>query len=343
MAAGNTTDVNQLRQPAVTGLLPTQAGAPVFPNMLPDRLPSNTLVSVQTMDKNLQNAYSKQANIEIERMLGGSRTLTVGYQYFRGENLLLSVNQNVATCVAAGTNNGCRPVSTYSNNPEYTGAGTSNYHGLHVTFLQRPRNWASVRLTYTLSKSMNNLGEAFFSQPTDPSNLMKDWGRSDNDQRHRLVIAAAAHTPSGPASTAWERLSHGFTISAMLQSYSSLPFNIVSGVNSLQGSAGRPFADGSVATANFDVRQVDFIPRNAGTGSDFFSLNLRVSRSFRLGGDTRVEGLLEAFNLTDRVNPISRNATFGTGSYPSNPVASFNTVTAVGDPRTLQFGVRLSF
>ena len=58
----------------------------------------------------------------------------------------------------------------------------------------------------------------------------------------------------------------------MVQDHSSLPFNIVSGVNSLQGTAGRPFADGSVSTPNFDVRQVEFIPRNAGTGSDFFTV-----------------------------------------------------------------------
>ena len=117
----------------------------------------------------------------------------------------------------------------------------------------------------------------------------------------------------------------------------------MSGINSLQGTAGRPFADGLASTANFDVRQVDFIPRNAGTGSDFFTVGLRVSRAFRLAGGSRIEGLIEAFNLTDRVNPITRNATFGPGSYPSNPVRSFNTVTAVGDPRTIQFGVRVTF
>ena len=94
-SAGNTTDVTQLRQPQVSGILPTQAGAPVFPNILPDRLPSTALVSITTMDKDLQNAYSKQANIEVERALGGSRTVSVGYQYFRGENLLMSINQNV--------------------------------------------------------------------------------------------------------------------------------------------------------------------------------------------------------------------------------------------------------
>ena len=114
-------------------------------------------------------------------------------------------------------------------------------------------------------------------------------------------------------------------------------------MTTLQGTAGRPFSDGSVSTANFDVRSVDFIPRNAGIGSDFFTVNLRVSRAFRLGGGRRLEGLVEAFNVTDRVNALTRNTTFGTGSYPGSPLPAFDTVTAVGDPRTLQFGVRMSF
>jgi hypothetical protein len=190
---------------------------------------------------------------------------------------------------------------------------------------------------------MNDVGEAFFSSPTDPTNVMKDWGRSDNDQRHRLVISGSVNSPMTSATTPWERVSHGFQASTMVQYYSSLPFNVVSGINSLQGTAGRPSADGSVSTPNFDVRQVEFIPRNAGTGSDFFTVSLRLSRSFQLAGGSRVEGLVEAFNLTDRVNPITRNNTFGPGSYPSNPLPSFNTVTAVGDPRSMQFGVRLTF
>ena len=160
---------------------------------------------------------------------------------------------------------------------------------------------------------MNNLGEAFFNAPTDPTNVMKDWGRSDNDQRHRLVVSASVNSPMTPGSTAWERISHGFMLSTMFQYYSSLPFNIVSGVNSLQGTPGRPFADGSVSTANFDVRQVEFIPRNAGKGSDFLTLGLRLSRSFQLPGGSRIEGLVEAFNLTNHVNAITRNTTFGPG------------------------------
>jgi hypothetical protein len=40
---------------------------------------------------------------------------------------------------------------------------------------------------------------------------------------------------------------------------------------------------------------------------------------------------------------IARNTNFGTGAYPGNPSRSFNQVTAVGDPRSWQFALRLRF
>src|SRR4029450_12714802 len=144
--------------------------------------------------------------------------------------------------------------------------------------VQRPSRWASLRLTYSLSKSMNDVGEAFFSSPIDPTDVKRDWGRSDDDQRHRLVINGSVNTPMLPATTGWERLTHGFQVSTMLQYYSALPLNIVSRSPNLQAPTSRPLANGAVAPANFDVRAVEFIPRNAGEGNDFFSLNLRVSR-----------------------------------------------------------------
>ncbi len=229
LSAGNTTDLNNLHQPSVSGLIPTQAGAPTFPNILPAQVLTTTLVDFTTMDRNLQNAYSRQASIEVERVLARGLTASVGYQYLRGDNLLMSVNQNVATCVAAGTNNGCRPNSSYRNNSQYSSVAESTYHGLHLSLVQRATSWASVRATYTLSKSMNNVGEAFFSSPVDPTDIMRDWGRSDDDQRHRLVLNGTVNTSMAPATTTWEHISHGFQVSSFVQYYSSLPFNITSG------------------------------------------------------------------------------------------------------------------
>ena len=67
------------------------------------------------------------------------------------------------------------------------------------------------------------------------------------------------------------------------------------------------------------ARPSTFIQRNAGTGSDFFTLNLRVSRTFRLGNALKARGLVEAFNVTNRVNNLTRNTTWGPGAYPSIP------------------------
>ena len=76
-------------------------------------------------------------------------------------------------------------------------------------------------------------------------------------------------------------------------------------------------------------------------GSDFLSVGARVSQTFVVGR-ARIEGLTEAFNLTNRRNVLTRNATFGSGSYPTNPLASFNQATGVGDSRSVQLGVRIS-
>jgi len=317
LSAGNTTDVTALRQYAVS-LSPTQAGAPVFPAILGAAVPLVTLPNLTTMDRNLQNAYSRQVSAEIEHQLGERVTIGGGYQYLEGRALLMSVNQNVPTCLASGNNNGCRPNSTYANNSQYSSVGESNYHGLHVSLSQRTTRWGQYRVSYTLSKSMNNVGEAFFSSPIDPTDLSKDWGRSDNDQRHRLVVNGSAQ-------------SHGFQISGMLQAYSAPPFNITSGVTTIQGTAGRPVVNGQ------------FIARNAGQGAAFFTANARLSRMFKLGDHWQFEVLAEGFNLTNRANVVTRNANFGAGAYPDNPSPTFNQTTAVGESRSIQCGARIRF
>jgi hypothetical protein len=330
LSAGNTTDLAQLKQIGI-GLSPTQAGAPVFPNILSAAVPLVTLVNLTTMDRHLQNASSLQGNVEVEQQLGSTMTVSAGYQYLRGRNLIISINQNVPTCVAAGTNNGCRPNPNYANNSQYSSAARSTYHALLLSLVQRPASWGQYRISYTLSKSMNDVGENFFSSPIDPFDLSKDWGRSDDDQRHRFVADGSIAVPVAEGAGAWRRAAEGFQLGAMLQAYSAQPFNVVSGVTTLQGTAGRPIVDGA------------FIPRNAGEGSGFVSLGLRVSRAFDLPSGAQIEALAEVFNATNHVNPVTRNTTFGSGVYPTNPLPTFNQVTAVGDPRTWQLALRMRF
>jgi hypothetical protein len=318
LSSGNTTDVTSSTFVTVN-LSPTQAGAPVFPNILTG-LPAGVLVNFSTMDPHMQNAYSEQGAFEIEQQIGKHGSLTVGYQHVRGLHLIVSVNQNTPTCAASGTNNGCRPNPNYGNNRQYSSLADSHYDGLHVSFVQRPVRWGSFRVSYTFSKALDNVGEFFFSSPIDNFNLWRDYGRSDDDQRHRVAFDGIAHLP------------RGFQLSGSLQYYSALPFNITTGANTIQGTAARPIlADGS------------FISRNSGRGFDLFVVNARLGRTFRIGDRLKLEAIAEAFNVLNHRNDMIPNGTFGAGVYPSNPLPTFGTPAAVGDPRTMQLAARLSF
>src|SRR5205814_8278200 len=132
---------------------PNQARAPVFPNCLTAPVASVTLPSLTTMDPDMRNAYSRQGSVEVEQQLGERATVGVGYQYVRGLGLIVSVNQNVPSCVAVATNNGCRPDPSYANNSQYSPTASSTYHGLHVSLVQRPARWGYYRVSYTLSKA----------------------------------------------------------------------------------------------------------------------------------------------------------------------------------------------
>lgn len=331
LSAGNTTVVSNLQQLSIS-LSPTQAGAPAFPGILGSlTIPAGVLFNFSTMDPNMKNAYSEQGSLEIEQQLGRNTTLSAGYQHVRGLHLIISVNQNVPSCAAVGTNDGCRPSLNYGNDSQYSSLADSHYDGAHVSFVQRPVKWGNYRVSYTYSKALDNVSEFFFSAPINNFNIWQDYGRSDDDQRSRLAIDGTVHSSLDKANTAWKRFSHGFRLTTLLTAYSPLPFNITTGSNTIQGTAARPIIDGA------------FINRNAGEGHSILNLNVRLSRTFAVGEGLRLQALAEAFNTLNHVNVVTLNGVFGTGVYPTNPLPTFGQITAVNDPRTLQFALRLSF
>jgi hypothetical protein len=331
LSANNTTNPADLSQISVS-LSPGQAGAPAFPNILSSlTLPPGVLFNFTTMDPHMRNAYSEQGSFEIERQLSAHSTLSVGYQHVRGLHLIISVNENVPTCTAAGTNNGCRPNPNYGNDSQYSSLADSHYDALHISYVERPSSWSSFRVSYTYSKALDDVSEFFFSAPINNYNIWQDYGRSDDDQRDRLVFDAALHSSLSGAHTAWERLSHGFQLSTLFQYYSPLPFNITTGANTIQGTSARPTINGV------------FINRNAGTGFDSLNLGARLSRSFRISERFRLEALAEGFNLTNHLNGVTLNGVFGAGTYPASPSPTYKQITAVNDSRSLQFALKVRF
>jgi hypothetical protein len=303
------------------------AGAPEFPGVLSE-FPSNLLVSVTTIDPNIRSAYSQQASVQVERELSGAMSLSAGYLHTRGEHIILSRNVNVPRFPAsAGVFNLGRPDSRFGNVSRYESSGDSYYDGLLVSFKRRFGRRAQARVSYTLSKAIDDVGNAFFFSPQDNLNLRDERGPADNDQRQHLAVSGSFDAPpvEGGAPL-WRKALAGFQLSYIFQYASPLPFNVVTG------------SDRNGDT-NVNDRPAG-VGRNTGRGFDSASLDLRLSRRWRAGERTGFEVIAEGFNVLNRANLQLPNNVFGTGA---TPLRSFGLPTAADSPRQIQFGLRFDF
>ena len=312
----------------VVQLSPTQPGAPVFPNVLslqPATLP--TKPNITRIDPSIEVSYSQQANLQVERELPGNAVVSVGYLRVRASHLILSRNVNVPTVPAsAGIPNLGRPDPNWGNIARFESSGNSYYDGMVVSFNKRATRWANLRVSYTLSKTIDDAGNFFFSSVQDNFNIRDDRGLSDNDQRHRLVVSGSLEAPQQGKTNGFARALRGFQFGYIFTYGSHLPFNLLFGTD-----------------RNFDSNNNDRpvgVGRNTGRGFDFASLDLRVSRKIRLTERVDLQLLAEGFNVLNRANfgvPIN---TFGPGT---TPAPRFGVPTQAFDPRQFQFGMRLSF
>lgn len=312
----------------VIQLSPTQPGAPVFPNVLnlqPATLP--TKPNITRIDPNMEVSYSQQANFQIEREIPGNAVVSVGYLHVRALHLILSRNANVPTVPAsAGIPNLGRPDPNWGNISRFESSGKSNYNGMVVSFNKRASRWSNVRVSYTLSKTIDDAGNFFFSSVQNNFNIQDDRGLSDNDQRHRLVVSGSLEAPQQGNSNGFSRALKGFQFGYIFAYGSRLPFNVLLGND-----------------RNFDTNNNDRpigVGRNTGRGFDFASLDLRVSRRFRLTERFDLQLLAEGFNVLNRANFGVPNNTFGSGV---TPLPTFGQPTQSFDPRQFQFGMRLNF
>lgn len=302
----------------VAVLVPGQVGAPRFPAVLPS-FPAGVLVSTTTINPAIEDPYSLQTGLEVERAIGTGVSATVGYTYLRGRQLIMSHNINVPTWSAAqaaalGVTNLGRPNPDFGNISQYDSLGDSWYHGLTLGVALRPSSWGSARVSYTVSSALDDAGNAFFSSPQDNFDILADKGPSDNDQRHRVVVSGTV-----------DRL-RPFHIGYVWSFATGVPFNPVTGTdrNNDTNNNDRPAGVG----------------RNSARQPSTSSFDVRLSRAFALPRGHRLEAMIEAFNVLNHVNVIQVNNTFGPGPVP---LPTYGQPTAAADPRQIQLGVRWSF
>src|SRR6266404_5417103 len=226
-------------QPVTNLVSGTVASNPPFANPVSLSVPTSlsnligtpsTVLSPNVVDPNFDNAYVQSWNLNIQREVFGGVGITAGYFGSKGTHLRLTRNINqfvagVRPFKALSGSSPIRPLTTLGNIIEREATGNSNYNALWVTAKKRFSKGLQFDASYTFSKSIDYNSQS--SQSTtvqDSYNLRGDRGLSDFDARHRFVVSAIYELPFKG-----NRLYEGWQISAITQSQTGNPVNILSG------------------------------------------------------------------------------------------------------------------
>jgi hypothetical protein len=356
----------------VNGVFPP--GAPTLANPFSGFvLPGAGAGGINIIDNDLQNPMVHQMNVGVQQQLGGDFALRADYV------------RNIGTHFIIGRVIGTVPFNPVVGGPEIVknleSSVRTKYDGLLVSLEKRFTRRYQFLASYTLSRSFNFANDdqiPFSNGPIDSSNLQLEYGPTPNDQRHRFTFSGVFGLP-------WD-----LRVSPILTLASSVPLDILlpdgsSRVCELSRNAGaREFHTG--AQLNAVLAQINaaggslcpnadpstgFKPRvplplvrdDLQFGDSFSSLDLRLSKVFKLGERVTLEPIAEVFNLFNVTNVLGvsnvnysgfsnvlvrdsgdpSSAGFNRSSSFGQPVTTAGGVFGSGGPRAFQFAARVTF
>ncbi|MCX7640438.1 MAG: carboxypeptidase regulatory-like domain-containing protein [Pyrinomonadaceae bacterium] len=319
------------------------------------------LTRVFGFDPDFKNPRTFQAAITWEQEINEFTVLSIGYLRTSAWNLQRRIDRNLFAPTIQPSGFPVFPVNsqggTLRPNPNIgvfsvnESTAHSSYDALVMSVRRRFTKRFQFEANYTFSKNRDDdSNERNFSRETtlNPFNLKLEAGPSKQDIRHNFNV-------SGVIDLGW-----GFTLSGILIARSGLPYTarIIDGEdfqNDGNDANDRAIVNGKV------------VGRNTFRQPNFFNLDLRLLKSFKLGELGRLAISAEVFNVTRSpnrgfgVDAISDfcttnsalidtqnrlNITCPSGTFPSITAGVPYTAPSTarfGGPRQLQLGVRFSF
>jgi hypothetical protein len=301
-----------------------------------------------------------QFSIGVQRELPGNFNVNVGYVGTRGRNWLRPYDINKTPPGTTGAQLAARPFRGYSNITMRDTSAKAEYNSLQVSLVRRFLNGLQVTANYTLSKAE---GDASSDRNTgdlaqDPRNLAAEWGPMDYDRTHIFGVHYVWELPFlRNAKTLVYNIAGGWEISGSTRLASGVPLTITQAANtanSFGGGAMRPNLLGDPAisgdrsrseqirqwfnTAAFAQPAANTFgnsPRGVVRGPGVNVTDLGIFKNFRAPRDITVQYRLELFNAFNRPNLTGVGTVLGT--------PTFGQVTAAGEPRTIQMGIKIWF
>jgi hypothetical protein len=341
---------------------PTTAGAPTYPNVL-SAPPTGPGVrpAISVLSPDLERPEIYMGDFTIERSLGRNLVVSASYLYSKGKKLPVFIDTNLpapssqVTYFVGGENmgtfpfyRGVRPDANIGRAIEVRSTAESQYHGLVLQAQKRWSNGLLFNAHYTLSKATDNGQNSTtfisgFMNVFDPSNLALEEGYSNLDRRHRFVTSFH-YAPTW----LW-----GFQVAAIGTFESGLPVTatISGGVVGATGGTDTFTTNGTGGS-----NRVPFVERNSDRQTGRQTIDARLSKAFRVGGNRQLVLLAEAFNVLNSTNYTVFSATrYRVASSSFNAATNQVTVNLTEDtgflrptqasstlfgPRDMQLGIK---
>jgi hypothetical protein len=284
-----------------------------FPNLPPANVtfPEAQGSAFNIANPDARSPYTHQITSGYTRQLGLNYAFNFDYVYMRGERF--PVTRNVNARQADGTFP-ILPSGTRLN--LYDSVAPMRIHQAQFRVQRRFSDKLGFLVGYTLgsAKTIANNGT-----PSDNYDLMKDWGPTSNDVRHRFVTNAIYEM-------IW-----GIQVGGIVTANSAPPYNITTGTDANRDGVNNDRPEG-----------VGF---NSARGDAFFTTDLRLSKRFNLGHGASGEVLWEMFNVFNTVNftNYQGNQSSAPGFTATGIPTGFGQPRQAFDPFQGQLGFKLIF
>ncbi|MGH9383301.1 MAG: carboxypeptidase regulatory-like domain-containing protein [Vicinamibacterales bacterium] len=310
---------------------------------------------------NLEPTALHQWNVSVQRELG-SWFVAATYLGNHTSHLWRATELNPAVFVTGATTGNtnqrrllirANPVEGqfYGTIGEVDDSGRGNYNALLLQVQRRLKGGLSILSNWTLSKCMSDPATTEITGPTitDPNNPDLDYSYCSSDRRHILNFSIVARTPQFENRTLNAVLGE-WQLSPNVRWQSGNRSSITTGVDiALTGMGGQrgvqiledPYGDGTV---NNYLNRAAFTTPSGGTYSDLepftvvnpsrFDNNLAVTRTYR-AGTTNLQFRWEIFNVINYVNYNPPTTALNS--------ANFGRILSAGDPRIMQFALKVDF
>jgi hypothetical protein len=335
-------------------LTPSDANAPIYPNILPS-LPTNGSLSasVTRISSDFERPRMQDYTLGVQQQIPFGFVVSATYAHTHGERLEIVIDSNlpapafertyqlpdgttftvpfsagiIRTAAGATVNvNAARPNGTVGAINTNTSSGESWYNALLLDVRRRFSNGLQINGALTIAKAENTVGndngggstpETAFNggTPADQFNLSSNRGISPLDQHYRLVV-----------STVWEphwRPLRGFRFSGIETAEAGRPVAAFISIGSIpflgtDGNTYNGFGGIRGQGTGGDRNLVPVITRNGIRGPDNYKLDLRIARDIPVTERLRIEILAEGFNVFNHSNYNGFNTTMYTAGATSN-------------------------